>query len=144
MSRLTQKDEQGNWCLKGLPWVQLHVGQVITTEVSEKLYGALWKLMEYEDTGMTPEQVEELNTFDGSQAVRATEALQEEQRKHRWIPVAERLPEGGEEVQVTVRRGYADIGYYDESKEEWWASDDAGIMDVIAWKPMPEPYQPTD
>lgn len=89
MYRLTQKDDQGNWCLKGLPWEQLYVGQVITPEVSEKLYGALWKLMEYEDTGMTPEQVEELNTFDGSQAVRATAALQEEQRKHRWIPVAE-------------------------------------------------------
>lgn len=66
MYRLTQKDDQGNWCLKGLPWVQLHVGQVITTEVSEKLYGALWKLMEYEDTGLSPEAVEKLNTFDGS------------------------------------------------------------------------------
>lgn len=62
----------------------------------------------------------------------------------RWIPVEERLPEGGEEVQVTVRHGYTDIGYYDESREEWWASDDAGIMDVIAWKPMSEPYQPAD
>ena len=61
MSRLTQKDEQGNWCLRGLPWAQLHVGQVITTEVSEKLYGALWKLMEYEDTGLSPEAVEKLN-----------------------------------------------------------------------------------
>ena len=91
MSSLTQKGEQGNWCLKGLPWGQLYVGQVITQEVSEKLYGALWKLMEYEDTGMTPEQVEELNTFDGSQAVRATAALQEEQRKHRWIPEPYRL-----------------------------------------------------
>ncbi|WP_302326307.1 hypothetical protein [Enterocloster lavalensis] len=66
MCRLTQKDDQGNWCLKGLPWEQLHVGQVITTEVSEKLYGALWKLMEYEDTGLSPEAVEKLNTFDGS------------------------------------------------------------------------------
>ena len=63
---LEKQDEQGNWCLKGLPWEQLHVGQVITTEVSEKLYGALWKLMEYEDTGLSPEAVEKLNTFDGS------------------------------------------------------------------------------
>lgn len=144
MSRLTQKDEQGNWCLKGLAWEKLYVGQVITQEMSEMLYGALWKLMEYEDTGLKPGEVESLNTFDSSQAVRATALLQEEQRKHRWIPVEERLPEGGEEVQVTVSRGYVDIGYYDESREEWWASDDAGLMDVIAWKPMPESYQPAD
>ena len=82
--------------------------------------------MKYEDTGLTPDQIE---------------ALLEERK---WIPVEERLPEGGEEVQVTVRRGYADIGYYDESREEWWTSDDSGLMDVIAWKPMSEPYQPEE
>ena len=80
------------------------------------------KLSRYENTGLEPEEIEGM--------------------LHKWIPVAERLPEGGEEVQVTVRRGYVDIGYYDESREEWWASDDSGIMDVIAWKPMSEPYRP--
>ena len=60
MSRLTQKDDQGNWCLRGVKWEQLHIGQEITQEVSEKLYGALWKLMEYEDTGLTPEQITDL------------------------------------------------------------------------------------
>lgn len=60
MGRLTQKDEQGNWSLRGVKWEQLYVGQEITREVSEKLYGALWKLMEYEDTGLTPDQIEDL------------------------------------------------------------------------------------
>lgn len=60
MSRLTQKDDQGNWSLRGVKWEQLHVGQTITQEVSEKLYGALWKLMEYEDTRLEPEEIEEL------------------------------------------------------------------------------------
>lgn len=60
MARLTQKDDQGNWCLRGVKWAQLHVGQTITQEVSEKLYGALWKLMEYEDTGLTPDQITDL------------------------------------------------------------------------------------
>lgn len=55
-----------------------------------------------------------------------------------WIPVEERLPEGGEVVQVTVRRGWVDVGYYDESREEWWTLDDNGLMDVIAWQPMAE------
>ena len=78
MKRLTEKDDRGNWCLKGIRWEQLHEGQVITGELRKKLYGALWKLMEYEDTGMTPEEVEKLH---------------DEQDKHRCIPVAERPQE---------------------------------------------------
>lgn len=58
MERLTQKDEQGNWILKAVPWESLHEGKVITKELWERLYGALWKLMEYEDTGLSPEEVE--------------------------------------------------------------------------------------
>ena len=60
MDELTEKDDQGNWHVKGVRWEQLHEGQVITGELREKLYGALWKLMEYEDTGLSPEEVENL------------------------------------------------------------------------------------
>lgn len=68
MGRLTQKDEQGNWILRGVPWESLHEGQVITKELWKRLYGALWKLMEYEDIGLTPEEIERLK------------------EQHRWIP----------------------------------------------------------
>lgn len=61
MKRLTEKDEQGNWSVKGLSWQQLYVGQVITKEVQEKLYGALCKLLDYEKTGLEPYEVEEMN-----------------------------------------------------------------------------------
>lgn len=57
MSRLTEKDEQGNWALKGVPWKSLHEGQVITKDVQDRLYGALWKLMEYEDIGLSPDDL---------------------------------------------------------------------------------------
>ena len=30
MGRLTEQDEQGNWCVKCLPWKDTYVGQVIT------------------------------------------------------------------------------------------------------------------
>ena len=63
MNRLTEKDLQGNWCLKGVPWRSLHVGQPITEEIRKKLYAALWKLMEYEDTGLSPEEVEALKEY---------------------------------------------------------------------------------
>lgn len=56
MGRLTIKDEQGNWALKGVKWNQLHVGETITQQVQEKIYGALAKLKDYEDSGMTPDE----------------------------------------------------------------------------------------
>ena len=58
--RLTEKDDQGNWCLKGVRWEQLREGQVITKDVAERLYGALFKLKDYEDTGASPEMVERI------------------------------------------------------------------------------------
>ena len=58
MIRLTETDEQGNWALKGVAWKSLHVGQVITKETNEKLYGALCKLKDYEDSGLSPDEVE--------------------------------------------------------------------------------------
>lgn len=56
MARLTIKDEQGNWALKGVKWNQLHVGETITQQVQEKIYGALAKLKDYEDSEMTPDE----------------------------------------------------------------------------------------
>ena len=37
MNRLTEKDDQGNWRLKGVRWARLHEGQVITGGLWEKL-----------------------------------------------------------------------------------------------------------
>ena len=88
MNRLTEKDLQGNWCLKGVPWESLHAGQMITKELRQKIYGALWKLIEYEDTGLSPEEVEEVNKFEGSNGQKWLLEI----AKHRWIPVSERLP----------------------------------------------------
>lgn len=64
MERLTQKDAQGNWSLKGVRWEDITTGKTITEEVSEKLYGALWKLMEYEESEPDPEKVAELKERD--------------------------------------------------------------------------------
>ena len=32
MKRLTERDKQGNWALKGVDWQQLHIGQVVLKE----------------------------------------------------------------------------------------------------------------
>lgn len=60
MNRLTEIDSQGNWSLKGVQWQQLHVGQIITEEVRERIYGALCKLLDYEETSLSPDDVERL------------------------------------------------------------------------------------
>ena len=66
-------------------------------------------------------------------------------RKHMndgWIPVGERLPEEYEKVMITYR---GTGGQYGVEVDEYdydcgWASgwDD----DIIAWRPLPEPYRP--
>lgn len=150
MNRLTEKDDQGNWRLKGVRWAQLHEGQVITGELREKLYGALCKLMEYEDTGMDPEEVEELLNFEKTDSYRLLEKLNAEERKNRWISVEEQLPEDDVLVLVTVSGIYnaltfanaIQIGAYD--RDRWFIEgyEDWNNPNVTAWMPLPEPYVP--
>ncbi len=153
MNRLTQKDKQGNWCIKDLPWKELYVGQAITQEVWEKMYGCLRKLMEYEETGLSPEDVVRLDEFEQTQAAHLLKKLNEEQRKHRWIPVAERLPEDSENMVLVQVSGKPEetitlhnamqlasydsgCGWIPEMRPEW---EDA---EPVAWMPLPEPYRP--
>lgn len=67
--RLTEKDDLGHWFLKGLEWGQLREGRVITKDVAQKLYGALCKLKDYEDTGASPDNAEELEARNTPQKV---------------------------------------------------------------------------
>lgn len=149
MQRLTEKDELGNWCLKGVRWEQLRAGQVITKEVGEKLYGALCKLRDYEDTGCSPDDVEHLNDFTQNEAGRLLQKLNAEEKKHRWIPVEERLPELGEYVLISFSNfSVPAIGRYDEDEEggAWFIGDETESlvsqdMFVNAWMSLPEPYR---
>lgn len=53
------KSERGLWHLRGVSWEQLQEGHVITKDMSQKIYGALAKLKDYEETGLDPGEVEE-------------------------------------------------------------------------------------
>ena len=121
------------------------------------------RLAAYEDTGLTPEEIERLK------------------EQHRWIPVEERLPKLGEPVWATVKHSKwisdydadwlpdEEKKYHPESygvyKAEyigegiWQYSDDynewvycdlvekekrnlANVYDTVtAWQPLPEPYR---
>ncbi len=60
MGELIAKDRQGHWMLKGVPWELLQEGQPLLKDVHDRVYGALYKLKAYEDTGYSPENVEHI------------------------------------------------------------------------------------
>ncbi len=147
MRRLTKKDEYGNWCLNGVKWAQLRVGEAITRDVEQKLYGALCKLKDYEDTEMSPEEVENLNDFSQSQAYKLLQQLTAERSKNKWIPVEEKLPRDNDYVLLSFANfGALAIGTYEENA--WYLGDDYGGdtcaaagFTVNAWMPLPKPYR---
>lgn len=150
MNRLTEKEPSGNWKLKDVEWDQLHAGFVITEEVCRKLYGALYKLKDYEDTGLSPADVERVNDFSQSQAHELLGKLQEERSKHSWIPVTERLPDPESYILVSFENfSLPDIATYrvdEDGSGAFYPGDEdytylsAGVF-VNAWMPLPEAYK---
>lgn len=57
VGRLIEKDGS-RWQLKNVPWEALGEGKIITKDASERIYGALCKLKDYEDTEKTPDEIE--------------------------------------------------------------------------------------
>ena len=148
MQRLTEKDDLGNWCLKGVRWEQLRAGQVITKEVGEKLYGALCKLKDYEDTGCSPDGIADLV----ENYAKAMTLLVGQIEEHSWIPVEERLPDEDEYVLISFENfTLPAIGRYeinDKGDGAWYLGDcdeeDTCISEglfVKAWIPLPKAYR---
>ena len=75
MVRLTEKSKTGLWHLRGVSWEQLREGHRITKTVNEKIYGALCKLKDYEDSGMNPDQAAEAAEKDTPMEPIRTEEL---------------------------------------------------------------------
>lgn len=148
MERLTESAVNGVWSLKGVSWQQLAEGAVITKELRQKLYGALCKLKAYEDTELTTDDVIRVNEFEGSNA----ELLLVEKAKHKWFLPSERLPESSEElvlIQVSGKptlsitlKDAMELAIYSET--EGWILEEYPEWrrpEVIAWRPLPEPYK---
>ena len=137
MVRLTEKDVCGHWRLKGLPWKNLYTGTPITRETYEVLYGALCKLLVYEETGLTPEEIEMRTSCTMGTPC---EFQSSEIRKDGWIPVEERMPEDG-----TYLCTFTGDLVGQEEPFTGMCGIENGIWDepdcVIAWQPLPEPYE---
>lgn len=64
-----------------------------------------------------------------------------------WVPASERLPENDDWVIVTIldESGdtpwrYSDFGWY-LKEANCWIVDAQQRKDVVAWMPLPEPYE---
>lgn len=75
-------------------------------------------------------------------------AIKALEREPKWIPVTERLPEEGLTVLILAENGHIEFGQRDENKWEWLAESIADYWteaeEVIAWQPLPEPYEESD
>ena len=149
-ARLTENNDKGFWCLKDVPWQQLRPPATITKYVWERLYGSLHKLKDYEDTGLSPEEVVSLNNFEETQTHKLLTKLAEERNKHRFIPITEKLPDPDEYVLLSFENAsFVMIGRYtvdDEDSGTFWVGDDDESfiehdMYVNAWMKLPEPYR---
>ena len=108
-------------------------------------------LAAYEDTGLTPDDVVRLNDLEKSQAGKLLKKLNEEQRKHRWIPANE-PPETDDYVLLSFANfSLPMIGRYERDEDgggAWYLGDcDEGDtcvsqnLFVNAWMPLPEAYK---
>lgn len=150
MNRLTEKMKNGTWILKGLPWEKIYPNKQVsfTQEEYEALYGALCKLKDYEDTGLPPDDVERVNNFERSQAGQLLLKLNQEQKKHQWIP-ADEPPETDRYILLSFANfDIPMVGHYEAGNKggAYYVGDDDDScisqgMIVSAWQPLPEPYR---
>ena len=146
MKRLTECDKQGNWCLKGLPWEDLHEGQPMKKNTWEKVYGALCKLKDYENTDLSPEEVVRLDEFEDSNGQKWLLEI----AKHRWNPIEERLPSDDRYIlrsfdnfSLPAVGRYEDGAFYlgDCDEQDTCVSND---LYVNAWMELPKAYRPEE
>ena len=59
-----------------------------------------------------------------------------------WIPCSERLPEDSRSVLIYTKEGRVAEGCYNQEGLEWWQFRwSVRNPHVIAWMPLPEPYE---
>lgn len=65
----------------------------------------------------------------------------EKEYNNGWIPCSERLPETFEPIAkaylTTNEDGMIGVSYYHHG----WSNGYESVFDVIAWQPLPEPYE---
>lgn len=97
-------------------------------EVFEKIIKKLKEIAIQEDAPIYEGDRESDNYIRCNNAIEAVEQIAAEYNNG-WIPCSERMPENGKEVLCT------------DGKYIYLVEYDADIDGIIAWQPLPEPYQ---
>ena len=151
MSRLTKKYHDGvtnivdtfsikeiNWCDSTMRnWESAYTGEPID------------KLAEYEDIGLTPDEIKYfLKDFGISLLMENRELKKQHKAKNNWISTTGILPKEDERVIICSKNKCVSIAYYKNYfgqmrfmyfhniTESWHI-----FSQVIAWQPLPEPYE---
>ena len=99
------------------------------------------KLASYEDTGLTPEQIREIDRLYSEKC----RDLADERKKHEWILCSERLPEESGKYEVTASdagRLISTQAKWQPKLKSWNLSGAMAYWKITAWRPLPEPYNP--
>lgn len=159
MNRLTARDEHGNAYYPKC-FDEPCNGGGCTKDMCDFSVEVCNKLAAYEDTGLDPEQIREIDRLYSEKC----RELAEEKKKHRWIPCSERLPEDCDNrfYMCVVENHEEDLPMYCQYEEGigfgFWndvfdehtlgfvdsyfrANEELGYETVIAWMPLPEPYK---
>ena len=96
------------------------------------------------DDGKTPEESVSPDAVNGSTYANIGGVYEENSKNDGWIPVEERLPEAEQEHVLACRRdGSIDTARYSPYSDRWYVGSMCSVsLDVIAWRPLPEPYRP--
>ena len=101
--------------------------------VREEAMTIYWALKKYEDTGLTPEEIREIDRL-----------FAEKCGCSGWIPVEKRLPEKTGDYWVAMRHLDGNITTEKMFWRPEWPHEDAWKEVVLAWQPYycPEPFNP--
>ena len=89
-------------------------------------------------------------TCDNVKIIKSLPSIQTERKTGRWIPVSERLPDKMGDYLVTLcgnGEPWVEIALWNETFGGRWQMvlyndvDYSDISNVIAWMPLPKPYQ---
>lgn len=125
MERLTSRDSKGN--------LRLCNKEVYGN--NQDIYNAIAVLEDYENTGITPDQLQVIN----EEYQKMAKELAELRQQNRWIPVEESLPDAFKPVIVCRKNGKVEQGI--RNVNGWWKVHGTNIKSVAAWQPLPEPYK---
>lgn len=128
----------------GFDWTEDSIRDIDRWSLAE----CLNRLSDYEDTGLTPEQIRQIDVLYAEKCREVAEL----QKAQRWIPVEERMPEDDNYIFMAIADcPFPIIGRYKEDAEggAFYIGDENNScvsqdLYVAAWRPFPDPYRPDE